>query len=263
VSSPDDPCWEGKRVVGEINIACGECEICKAGLFRHCERRKTLGIHDWNGVFAEYLVLPLINLHHIPDQIPNEMAVFTEPLAAAHEILEQTSLQPADQVLVIGAGRLGQLVATVIQQTGCGLDVIARHPKQRLLLAERSINTISDEILGTRKYDVVVDATGSPEGFTLARKTVRPRGRIILKSTYKGNMQVDFSSIVVDEITLIGSRCGSFEPALKLLAEGKVDPLPLIEFVYPLEQGITAFEHAARPGALKVLLQPGVTNVQD
>ncbi|OGO12209.1 MAG: alcohol dehydrogenase [Chloroflexi bacterium RBG_16_47_49] len=256
VNSPDDPTWIGKRVVGEINIACGQCEMCQEGLNRHCEHRKTLGIHAWNGSFSEYLVLPLTNLRAVPEHIPNEIAVFTEPLAAAHEILEQTTMQPADRVLIIGAGRLGQLVAAVIQFTGCQLDVVARHQKLRMLLEKQNIHVISESSLGSRKYDVVIEATGSVEGFVLACKSVRPRGRIVLKSTYQGNTEVNFSGIVVDEVTLIGSRCGSFEPALGLLAEGKVDPRPLIEATYPLDHGVSAFGYAARPAVLKVLIQP-------
>jgi threonine dehydrogenase-like Zn-dependent dehydrogenase len=256
VSSPKNPTWVGKRVVGEINIACGECNTCKSGLSRHCERRRSLGIHDWNGAFAEFLTLPLSNLHIIPDQIPDESAVFTEPLAAAYEIMEQYRFKPEDRVLVIGAGRLGQLIAQVLQGAGCMLEVLARHSKQRELLLKRDIHPISEQSLGDNKYDVVIEATGSPDGFFLARKCIRPRGKIILKSTYKGNLEVNLSAIVVDEITLIGSRCGPFEPALMLLAEGKVDPVPLIEAVYPLEEGAMAFNLAALPGKLKVLIKP-------
>ncbi len=256
VEAPGAPSWVGKRVVGEINIACGECETCRSGLIRHCERRKTLGIHDWNGVFAEFLVLPLVNLHQVPDQVPDRSAVFTEPLAASCEILEQIQLTPEDRVLVIGAGRLGQLVAQVLQSTGCQLEVLARHRKPRELLAKRNIHVINDQDLGNIKYAVVVEATGSPDGFSLARQSIRPCGTIILKSTYTGNLELNFSALVVDEVTLIGSRCGPFEPALKLLAEGKVNPEPLIEAVYPLEQGQVAFVKAAMPGVLKVLLQP-------
>ena len=257
VSSPENPSWITKRVVGEINISCGECVSCKSGLIRHCENRKTLGIHYWNGAFAEYLILPLVNLHIVPDQIPNEMAVFTEPLAAAYEILEQTTIISTDRVLLIGAGRLGQLVATVISETGCGLEVVARHPKQRALLANRSIRTISEDDINSRVYDVIIEATGSLDGFSLACKYIRPRGRIILKSTYKGSVDVNFSRIVVDEVTLIGSRCGPFEPALSSMAEGRVDPRQLIESIYLLEDSLAAFEFASTPGVLKVLVQPG------
>jgi 2-desacetyl-2-hydroxyethyl bacteriochlorophyllide A dehydrogenase len=256
VSSPSDLSWVGKRVVGEINIACDACAMCQSGLPRHCEQRRTLGIHVWNGVFAEYLVLPLNNLHMVPDNLPDQAAVFTEPLAAALEILEQTHLNPEDNVLVIGAGRLGQLVAQVLQLTGCKLEVLVRHTKPRRLLVKRDIHTIIKQEMVGKKYDVVVEATGSPDGCIMAFNSIRPRGRIILKSTYKGDVQVNFSAVVVDEVTLIGSRCGPFEPALKLLADRQVDPLPLVEAVYPLDKGLAAFEHAALPGMLKVLIQP-------
>ncbi len=255
VRSPGDPTWEGKRVVGEINIACGSCDMCQRGLPRHCEHRRALGIHDWNGAFTEYLVLPIANLHEVPDRLPDQVAVFTEPVAAAYEILEQISLSRNERVLVIGTGRLGQLVAQVLQTSGCHLEAVSRNPKQQRLLIERNISTISSSELPSHRYDLVVEASGSPDGYALARQAVRPRGVIILKSTYKGQAQADFSSLVVDEVTLIGSRCGPFEPALKLLAEHKVDPLPLVEAIYPLEQGVQALEQAAQPGILKVLLQ--------
>jgi len=159
--------------------------------------------------------------------------------------------------LIIGAGRLGLLVAMVIQQTGCKLNVVTRHKKQRIILEKSNIQAISEQNIGSKKYDIVIEATGSVDGFAQACKSVRPRGRIILKSTYKGNSEVNFSGIVVDEVTLIGSRCGSFEPALRLLAEAKVDPLPLIEAIFPLDQGVNAFELAARSGVLKILIKPG------
>jgi threonine dehydrogenase-like Zn-dependent dehydrogenase len=263
VSSPKDSSWVGKRVVGEINIACGVCNTCKSGLPRHCERRKTLGIHDWNGVFAEYLVLPLSNFHAVSDKISDDLAIFTEPLAAACEILEQIHLNPEDRVLIIGAGRLGQLVAQVLQGTGCELEVMARHPKQRELLTDRNILAITEQNLGDKKYDIIIEATGTPNGFLLARKSIHPRGKIILKSTYKGDIQVNFSEIVVDEVSLIGSRCGPFEPALRLLEENWVDPRPLIEAIYSLEQGTVAFKHAAQPGVLKVLIKPGTFTLPD
>ena len=256
VSSPGDPSWMDKRVVGEINIACGECETCRSGLRRHCERRKALGIHDWNGAFADYLVLPLGNLHLVPEGVPDETAVFTEPLAAAGEILEQVDIRSTDRVLVIGAGRLGQLVAMVLRQTGCQLEVLTRYPKQQDLLARLDIQTLVEDGLASRKYDLIIEATGSPDGFELASKLIKPRGVIILKSTYKGDGKVNFSSTVVNEVSLIGSRCGPFAPALKLISEGRINPRSLIDATYPLAQGIAAFEHASRPGVLKVLLKP-------
>jgi threonine dehydrogenase-like Zn-dependent dehydrogenase len=256
VSSPGDPSWMDRRVVGDINIACGECDTCKSGLRRHCERRKVLGIHDWNGAFADYLMLPLENLHLVPEGVPDEAAVFTEPLAAAGEILEQVDIKSTDRVLVIGAGKLGQLVAMVLQQTGCLLEVLTRHSKQRELLARLDIQTLLEDDLASRKYDLIIEATGSPDGFELASKLIKPRGVVILKSTYKGDAKVNFSSTVVNEVSLIGSPCGPFEPAMKLMSEGKVYPRMLIDATYPLVQGIAAFEHASRPGALKVLLKP-------
>jgi threonine dehydrogenase-like Zn-dependent dehydrogenase len=257
VEAPSDSKWVGKRVVGEINVACGQCRMCLSGIPRHCERRRTLGIHDWNGVFAEYVLLPLANLHELPSEVSDQSAVFTEPVAAAYEILEQVKINRQDKVLLIGAGRLGQLVAQVLQTVPCNLTVVARHQKQQALLAARDIHTISETELGGILYDVVIEATGTLEGFMVARQSVRPRGTIILKSTYKGDVKVDFSGIVVDEINLIGSRCGPFEPALQLLKNGRVTPLPLIEATYPLVQGLDAFEHARRPGALKILIQAG------
>ncbi len=253
IRSPSDPTWAGKRVVGEINIACGECELCKAGLRRHCEQRRSLGIHDWNGAFAEYLVLPLSNLHEVPDTISDMAAVFTEPLAAACEILEQTPIDQHDRLLVVGAGNLGQLVAQVLQSTGCQLDVLVRYAKQRQLLTSREIHWISEEDLASSKYDTVVEATGSPDGILLALKHVSPRGKVILKSTYQGEARVDLSKLVVDEVTLVGSRCGPFDQALQLLARGLANPEPLIEEMYVLEQGARALEHAARPGTMKIL----------
>ena len=256
VSSPSDKSWIGKRVVGEINIACGGCATCHAGLPRHCENRKTLGIHAWDGSFAEYLVLPLGNLHLVPTHLPDKLAVFTEPLAAACEILEQVRLNRQQHVLLIGAGKLGQLVAQVLHQAGCQLEVVIRHLNQHTLLTQRNIATLTEQTVGQKRYDLVVEASGTPEGLDLARICVHPRGTIVLKSTYHGSQEVDFSSIVVDEVSLIGSRCGPFEPALKLLSAGQVDPSALIEAIYPIDQGLSAFEHAAQPGVLKILLQP-------
>jgi threonine dehydrogenase-like Zn-dependent dehydrogenase len=248
--------WVGRRVVGEINAVCGECEACRHGRPTHCERRTVLGIVNRNGAFAEYLTLPMANLHLLPDSVPDEMAVFTEPLAAALEIGQQVHIQPTERVLVVGAGRLGQLIAQVLALTGCDLRVLARHPNQIALLARRGIRSITQDEVPQRRMDVVIEATGSPSGFEVARRAVRPRGTLVLKSTYAGNLEVNLSALVVDEITLVGSRCGPFRPALQLMESRLVDPTPLIEARYPLEQGVAAFEHAARPGVLKVLLQP-------
>jgi threonine dehydrogenase-like Zn-dependent dehydrogenase len=255
VDSPD-PAWIGKRVAGEINAVCGICEQCRSGRLTHCDNRSVLGIVNRDGVFAEYTTLPVENLHAVPDEVPDEAAVFTEPLAAALEIQQQVQIHPTDRVLLIGAGRLGQLIAQTLVLTGCGLQVVARHPLQKKILEEHGIRLIDAGDVQQRRYDLVVEATGSPSGFELARKALRPRGTLVLKSTYKGEMTLNFSSMVVDEIQLIGSRCGPFEPALRLLADRQVDPAPLIAAEYPLEDAIKAFAEAGKTGMLKVLLNP-------
>ncbi len=246
--------WSGRRVVGDINLTCGTCEQCLSGRSTHCSKRTVLGILNHDGAFAEFLSLPVINLHQVPDSVTDEAAVFTEPLAAALEIQQQVHIHPDDRVLVIGAGRLGLLIAETLSLTGCDLKAVTRHERQRKLLAGRGICSIREEDIPEGKMDVVVEATGSPAGFLLARKAVRPRGTIVLKSTYKGEQKADFSSLVVDEITLVGSRCGPFLPALRLLKKKKVDPAALIDARYPLSEGIQAMEHASRIGVLKVLL---------
>jgi threonine dehydrogenase-like Zn-dependent dehydrogenase len=246
----------GDRVVGEINAVCHACEQCLNGRTIHCERRTVLGIVNRDGTFAEYTTLPIANLHRVPDSVPDEMAVFTEPLAAALEIQEQVQVRPTDRVLLVGAGRLGQLIAQTLALTGCDLRVVARHTHQQNLLKARRIRTITEEEIQLWRWDIVVEATGSPDGFALARKAIRPRGTLVLKSTYKGETNVNFSSIVVDEVNLVGSRCGPFEPALRLMQSGQVDPSVLIMDQFKLGEGLKAFERAAQTGVLKVLVEP-------
>ncbi|MEK6754298.1 MAG: alcohol dehydrogenase catalytic domain-containing protein [Chloroflexota bacterium] len=253
VDSPDKS-WVGARVVGDINAVCGACEACLNGRPTHCENRTVLGIVNRDGVFAEYTTLPVKNLHRVPDSVPDEMAVFTEPLAAALEIQEQIQINPTDRVLIVGAGRLGQLIAQTLALTGCDLHVVARHTLQKNLLTARGIRITSEEEIQPHKWDIVVEVTGSPDGFNLARKAVRPRGALVMKSTYKGEMTVNFSSIVVDEVNIIGSRCGPFEPALQLMEKREVDPTVLIADEYNLKDALQAFEKAAQPGVLKVLV---------
>ena len=255
VIAADDQTWLGQRVVGEINVTCGSCEQCLNGRSSHCEKRTVLGIAKRDGTFAEFTTLPLANLQRVPASVPDEMAVFTEPLAAALEIQQQLHIQPTDRVLVIGAGRLGQLIAQTLALTGCDLRVLARHAYQQKLLAERGIRIIAEEEIQPWRWDIVVEATGSPGGFSLARQAIRPRGTLVMKSTYKGEMSVNFSSIVVDEVTIIGSRCGPFEPALRLMEMGEVDPSVLVAAKFKLEEALQAFEHAAHPGILKVLIE--------
>ena len=256
VIEAEDPAWIDQRVVGEINAVCNECEQCRNGRPTHCEQRTVLGIVNRNGTFAEFTSLPVANLHRVPDSVPDEMAVFTEPLAAALEIQDQIQLKPTDRVLLVGAGRLGQLIAQTLALTGCNLHVVARHAHQQNLLKRRGIRIIAEQDIQPWRWDIVVEATGSPNGFSLARKAIRPRGIMVLKSTYKGEMSVNFSSIVVDEINLIGSRCGPFEPALRLMESRQVDPTILIDSEFSLGEALKAFEHAAETGVLKVLVQP-------
>ncbi len=256
VVEASDPDWVGARVVGEISIVCGQCRHCRAGRSSHCLHRKTLGIKDYDGVFSEYLRLPLENLHRVPDSVPDEQAVFTEPLAAALEIHEQIHIHPTDRTLIVGAGRLGQLIAQTLALTGCDLGVVARHDYQREILTQRGIVTVAEDEIGLGEMDLVVEATGAPGGFDLARRAVRPRGTLVVKSTYADDLTVDFSSLVVDEVRVVGSRCGPFDPALRLLESNQVDPTPLIMARYPLSEGLAALGHAARPGVFKVLLHP-------
>jgi threonine dehydrogenase-like Zn-dependent dehydrogenase len=255
VVEAQDASWIGQRVVGEINVVCNQCEQCLNGRPTHCENRTVLGIVNRDGTFAEFTTLPIANLHGVPDSVSDEMAIFTEPLAAALEIQDQINLKPTDRVLLIGAGRLGQLIAQTLALTGCDLRVVARHTHQQGLLKARGIRSISEEEIQPWRWDVVVEATGSPSGFSLARKAIRPRGTLVMKSTYKGEMSVNFSSIVVDEINLIGSRCGPFEPALRLMASRQVDPTVLIADEFKLEDALKAFERAAETGVLKVLVE--------
>jgi threonine dehydrogenase-like Zn-dependent dehydrogenase len=198
-----------------------------------------LGIINRNGAFAEYLTLPAENLHVVPDEITNDEAVFTEPLAAALEIQEQVKITADDRVLVVGYGKLGRLIAQTLALTGCELSVLTR------AAAEPPHS----------KFDIAVECTGNPEGFAIARNALRPRGTLVMKSTYAGDLHVKASSLVVDEITLVGSRCGPFAPALKLLAQRKVDVRPLIDAIYPLNDALAAFEHAQRRGALKCIIK--------
>jgi threonine dehydrogenase-like Zn-dependent dehydrogenase len=249
--------WEGRRVVGEINAVCGRCEACAAGRRTHCERRTVLGIVNRNGAFAERLALPVENLHEVPDGLPDEEAVFTEPLAAALEIQEQVKVGPGSRVVVVGDGKLGNLVAQTLALTGCALTVIGRHPRKLALLADRGIETEVADSVRPGRADIVVECTGNPEGLELARTAVRPRGTIVLKSTYAGRTSLDISRLVVDEVTLVGSRCGPFAPALGLLAERRVEVGPLVHARFPLEDALAAFAEAARPGALKVLVETG------
>lgn len=249
----------GKRVVGEINVGCGECELCVSGDARHCQRRTVLGIAGRDGAHAEYLTLPPENLIELTDNITDEQAVFTEPLAAAVGIADAVNIDADTRVAVIGDGKLGLLCAAALRFLSPSLVIIGKHPQKLWIAADMGIRTMllpritSDNF---RSFDIVVEASGSESGFSLAVELVRPRGTIVLKSTFHGTPVWDASRIVVDEITIIGSRCGRFRPALELLESRSVDVERLISRVMPLSKGVDAMRAAARPGTLKVLLRP-------
>jgi threonine dehydrogenase-like Zn-dependent dehydrogenase len=246
----------GQRVAGGINAACGVCETCRANRPTHCPNRTTLGIDRRDGAFADYLRLPFENLHSLPDSVSDDQAVFVEPLAAACEILEQVRIRPTDRVAVIGDGKLGLLCAQVVALTGCDLITVGRHAEKLQILRRRGIVTTIDlNVIQPAALDVVVEATGTPSGFALARQIVRPCGAIVLKSTYQGEaLPVNLTAIVVDEITLIGSRCGPFEPAIRLLANQQIDVESMIQARYTLDDGLAAFERAALRETLKVII---------
>jgi threonine dehydrogenase-like Zn-dependent dehydrogenase len=256
VDKAEDASLIGQRVVGEINAACGLCATCQAGRPTHCPQRTALGIRGRDGTLAEYFCLPERNLHPVPEGMPDQVAVFTEPLAAACQVLEQVHIRPTDRIIVLGDGKLGMLVAQVIALTGANLVVAGRHEEKLAILADRGISTQigAQDLAGSA--DVVVECTGSARGFREARQLVRHQGTLILKSTYHGQVQTDLSSLVVDEITVVGSRCGPFAPALRLLARGWVDVETLIQAEYRLDEAPQAFEHAGRRGMLKVLVRP-------
>jgi threonine dehydrogenase-like Zn-dependent dehydrogenase len=247
----------GRRVVGEINIACRACAPCKAGLTTHCEQRQVLGIKGRNGAFAEALTLPVENLHPVPESVPPETATFTEPLAAALEIQEQIRITDTDRVLLVGAGKLGQLIAQTLIPTGCRLRIVGRRPGTLQLGGDRELPVDRASDILPASADIAIECTGNPEGFAIARRALRPRGVLVLKSTYVGRLEFDASALVVDEITLVGSRCGPFAPALALLESGQIDVVPLIGARLPLERGLEAFRRAREPGALKILLEIG------
>ena len=254
VAECEDASWIGRRVVGEINAACLHCPTCLTGETAHCPERTTLGINRRHGAMADYFTLPIANLHPVPDGVSDEQAVFAEPLAAALEIVERCHIRPTERVALVGDGKLGLLVAQTLRLIGCELLVIGRHPERWDLLRQQGVDTAHAAQLEPSRWDVVIDCTGSADGLALARCLVRPLGRLVLKSTFHGASPLDLSRLVVDEVTLIGSRCGPFAPALRLLERGLIETAPLIHARYRLDDALAAFRAAA--GHLKVLLAP-------
>lgn len=250
----DDPAWQGARVNGEINLGCGACDTCARGLARHCPTRRVLGILEKDGCFAEYLTLPLRNLVRVPEDLSDELAVLTEPLAAAFEILEQVHVAPGQRALVLGDGKLGLLCALVLASVGAQVELVGKHQDKLAIARAQGVTTHLLRDAPRGQYDLVVEATGSPEGMRFAVERTRPRGTLVLKSTFHGETTLAMAPLVIHEITVVGSRCGPFPPALTALAQKRIDPRPLLHATYPLAEGMRALEHAAAPGVLKVLL---------
>lgn len=246
----------GKRVVGEINAACGSCRWCAAGLGRHCPSRTVLGIVGRDGAFAEYLVLPAVNLVEVPEGVSDRQAVFAEPLAACFEVPEQVHVEPGWRVAVLGDGKLGLLMAQVAALLGCEVTAVGRHPEKLAVLGRRGITTTSPAELDGGAFDLVVECTGTAEGLAYAGGLARPRGTVVLKSTVAGTSEITLAPFVVNEITVVGSRCGPFGPALRALERGAVDVESLIAAEFPLSRGEEALALAGLRGTLKVLLRP-------
>jgi alcohol dehydrogenase len=263
VASAKNKNWIGRRVVGEINVACAGlgvrklCSYCRSGIPTHCERRRVLGILGHDGAFAEFLTLPVVNLHRVPDSIPDDAAVFTEPLAAACEILEQVSVRAHREACVLGDGKLAQLIARVLRTAGLHVVIIGKHASKMRLARLAGIETAHFRGRISRRANVftlVVEATGSPSGLAMAQQITAPRGTLVLKSTFHGAAPVETWPIVVKELTVIGSRCGPFPRALALLRSGRVDPRPLISRVFTLKDVGEAVRYAQKSGVMKVLL---------
>lgn len=259
-AAPGTPQLVGKRVVGEINAGCGRCDLCLSGDPRHCPQRTVLGIVARDGAHAEYLQLPTANLLPVPDEVTDEQAVFAEPLAAAYGITEQVSIKPDTRVAVIGDGKLGLLCAMSLAIRSEAVTLVGKHTEKIAIAESVGIQGVDLADLHSgkhRSFDVVVDASGSESGFATALDLVRPRGTIVLKSTFHGTPTWAAARVVVDEITIVGSRCGRFGPALEILASGKIPVEKLIHGAFPLTDGEAAMDRAAEPGTLKILLHPG------
>ena len=254
-SAPAREDLSGKRVVGEINCPCGACPTCERGLPRHCPNRTVLGIVGRDGAFAEYIALPVANLHAVPDSVSDEQAVFTEPLAACYEMVERALVAPDEDVLVLGDGKMGALCAQALANAGARVVCAGRHPEKMALLGALGLSVITCDEIESARWTAVVDVTGAAGGLNDALRAVRPRGRIIVKTTVATEHRLNLAPLVIDEISLIGSRCGPFAPALRALESGAVSVDSLVDATFPLAAAASAFERAAEPGAFKVLLK--------
>ncbi|HVM97113.1 MAG TPA: alcohol dehydrogenase catalytic domain-containing protein [Candidatus Acidoferrales bacterium] len=250
------PHWMGQRVVGEINFGCGRCVECTRGMSRHCAKRRVMGILDADGAFADYVVVPIENLHSVPDTVVDAAAVFTEPLAAAFEILEQLSIEPRMRAVVLGDGKLGLLVAQVLYQAGANVTAVGKHIDKLAILDDLGIQTCLLTDWSPTPVDLVVEASGTAAGFAAAVATLRARGTLVLKSTHAEAAPMNLAPLVINEITVVGSRCGRFEPAIEALSAHRIDVRRLISAERPLQRGVEGLQLAAAPGMLKVLLRP-------
>ena len=248
------PHLAGRRVVGEINVACKTCPECLAGLAKHCRARSALGIRARNGAFAEYLSLPIDNLHVVPDAVATDDAVFVEPLAAALDVLEHVDIERGEKVLVVGTGRLGQLVCRVLANHGARVYAVGRDARKLARLQGIVSDTLDAESLEPRSFRVAVECTGNPAALPIAQRALLPCGTLVVKSTCAGTPVLDLSSLVVDELTLVGSRCGPFDAALRLLENGRLDLRSIVDARFPLRAGVEAFACSRRAGVLKVLV---------
>jgi len=258
VIAAEDDAWIGARVCAEINFACGECPNCEAGLERHCPTRRVMGILGAPGCFAERVVVPQQNLHRVPNHVADEAAVFTEPLAAAFELVEQIELNRGERALVVGDGKLGLLCAMVLESEVLHTTLVGRHARKRAIAEAAGIHVFEPALLQEGDFDLVVEATGQPSGLAWSLERVRARGVLALKSTFHGEVKLDTAKLVIDEIQVVGSRCGPFDRALAALAAGAIDPTRLIDGVLPLSDGVQAMRLAATRGSLKYLLDPRV-----
>lgn len=252
----EDKSLVGKRVVGEINCGCGECEWCAQGLERHCFNRSTLGIWQREGCFAEYVCLPVKNLLEIPQNVSDEEAVFVEPLAAALEILEQVHIPPYKKVIVLGDGKLGLIIALALNAAGLDITLVGKHQEKLDIAKAQGVKTkLLQDLKIEKAYDFVVEATGSITGFETSLALTKPRGTLILKSTIAASKEFNLAPIVIDEITVLGSRCGQFAPALRLLESKRIDVKPLISDIYDIDDSIKAFERNTEKSSVKVLVK--------
>jgi threonine dehydrogenase-like Zn-dependent dehydrogenase len=254
VEDTDTSALLGKRVVGEINIRCGSCEFCRSAMPTHCPKRTVLGIMGKPGVMADYCTLPDSNLHVVPDGLSDEVAVFCEPLAAAFEITEHNTIRPGQKTVVLGDGKLGLLVAQVLKNAGADVLLVGHSPDKLARAEAWSIPAVVESEMSKDAADMVVDCTGTTQGFALALELVKPRGTIVLKTTVADTFSINLAPLVINEITVVGSRCGPFEPALTALSNGSVRVTDMISRIFAMDQALEAFEYASQPGILKVLI---------